>query len=104
MATCDQEIHVGDIGTDVQITLNSECSDADIANASVIEMYMKKPDGTTITRSCQFVTDGTDGKIRYYIAEGDLDQSGTWKIQARVVTPAGEWWSSIAKFKVYANL
>ncbi len=47
---------------------------------------------------------GTDGLIKYTTISGDLDIGGTWKIQARVVFPTGEWKSSVDEFIVYPNI
>lgn len=107
-----QEIHLGDIGTSFELTFyESVCTGTvqtievvDISTATTMEIIFSKPDGTTVTQTAVFVTDGTDGAIRYFSQTGDLDQTGNWKVQGHVILPTGEWYSSISKFKVFANL
>ncbi len=107
MATC--EIHVGDVGTVFTITLQ-DCSvdpavPVDLTAATTIEIIFQKPPDTKVTQTGVVVNSpGTDGVIKYTSVENDLDKSGTWKIQARVVFPTGEWKSSVDEFTVYPNI
>lgn len=102
MAT--EEIHVGDIGTIFRITVNSDSSPLDISAASTKQIIFRKPDGNIMTKDAAFYTDGTDGIIQYATLEDDLSIAGTWKIQALVALPSGNWRSSISEVTVYANL
>lgn len=104
MATCGKEIHIGDIGTAFQVTLYDCDTVVDVSSATTVEIIFLKPDGTKVTQTASFVTDGIDGVIQYLSQNGDLDQSGGWKLQAHIVLPTGEWWSDTDKFKVYENL
>ena len=99
------EIHLADIGTVFRLTLK-DCDDVavDISSATTKEIIFKKPDGTQVTKAASFYSDGTDGIIEYSTIEDDLDMTGTWKIQAKVIMPTGTWSSNIQSFKVYANL
>lgn len=99
------EIHKLDIGTVLRLTM-LDCDEVilPINDATVKEIILKKPDKTVITRTASFTTNGIDGKIEYITVLDDLDIKGTWNIQGRIVTPSGEWKSSIAKFKVIDNL
>ena len=102
--TCENEIHVDDIGTSFQMTLNECDVPVDIQAATVKEIIFKKPDKTVVTQTAEFLTDGSDGIIYYKSVSGDLDTKGTWYIQARVTMPSGTWSSDTSKFKVYVNL
>jgi hypothetical protein len=104
MATCGKEIHVGDIGTLFEVTLYDCELVVDLTGATTLEIIFLKPDGSKLIASASFKTDGTDGVITYAAISGDIDQAGSWKLQAHVVLPTGEWWSDTDKFKVYANL
>jgi len=101
-----EEIHLNDIGTVFEIPLlDCDVAASDINTATVKTVFFMKPDGTTlVTKDAEFKTDGTDAIIQYTTIDGDLDQTGTWKIQARVTLPIGTWSSEIKTFKVYANL
>jgi hypothetical protein len=97
--------HVNNTGTDFQVTIK-DCNGSalDISDATTTTIIFKKPSGTNLTKTASFVTDGTDGLLRYVSVDGDIDEIGTWKIQASVTTPAGTWTSSFESFKVYRNI
>lgn len=98
------EIHEGDIGTKLLITVTDDGSIVDISSASSLSIYIKKPSGTILTRTGVLETDGTDGKMYYITVAGDLDAAGNYKIQGKVVLPAGSYYTSTATFKVHCNL
>lgn len=105
MSALSEEVHVGDIGTVFEITLYDQgvlLTDTQYASEKCV--VFKKADGSLITRPASFKTDGSDAIVQYVSVDGDLDQKGTWRIQARVVLPTGKWSSDTEKFKVYANL
>ena len=105
MATCsNQEIHVGDIGTAFEVTLEDCGSVVDLTGASSIQYIFATPSGATLTKVGNLLTDGTDGIVVYNTIADDLDEAGTWKIQVKVVLPTGTWSSNIEKFRVYPNL
>jgi hypothetical protein len=104
MATCIQEIHIGDIGTVFEVELKDCLTIVNISSATVKQIIFQKPTGEVLTKTAIFSTDGTDGKLRYITVANDLDLAGTWKIQAKVVLPSGTWSSNVDKFKVYSNL
>jgi len=98
------EIHLNDIGTIFELTLMDDTVVVDVSTAITKEIIFEKPDKTTTVQTASFTTDGTDGKIRYVVISGDLDQIGSWRIQGKVTLPTGTWSSDISKFKVYDNL
>lgn len=98
------EIHVGDIGTTFEVTLKQSAAVVDLSSATVKQIYFMKPDGSTLTKTASFTTDGTDGKIYYNTTTGDLDTAGDWQLQAVVTFGASVWHSSIAAFAVFPNL
>ncbi len=108
----EQEIHVDDVGTVMEVTIIDPETDRemDISDATETLIYILKPpvdedtDPVRLDKTASFVEDGSDGKIKYTTIAGDLDLSGTYKIQARVTTPDGVWYSQIQKFKVKRNL
>ena len=65
---------------------------------------MRKPSGTISTKTATFVSDGTDGKIHYTTVAGDLDETGMWKIQARVSNVTSDKRTDIGTFTVGENL
>ena len=101
--------HVNDIGTIFRVTVYDATSTggstvADISTASTKQIVFSRPDGTTLTKTAVFTTDGEDGDIEYVSVDGDLNMAGTWHLQAYVVTPAGNWRTDVGHFRVYDNL
>ena len=100
-----EEIHIGDIGTIFEITLMDDLAVVNVAPASEMLIMFTKPDGSKVINIAQLSGDGSDGKIRYVITSStELDQNGSWKIQANVTLPSGQWSSNIDRFRVYKNL
>jgi hypothetical protein len=98
------QIHEGDIGTKLLITVTDDGQVVDISSASSLSIFIKKPNGTILTRVGTLETDGTDGKMYYITVSGDLDVAGNYKIQGQVVLPTGSYYTSTATFKVHCNL
>ena len=104
-----EQAHVGDVGTIFRVTVYDTTSTggttvADISNATTKTFTFKKPNGTTFQRTAVFTSDGADGDIQYLSTASDLSVAGTWNLQAYVVTPAGDWSTSVGTFKVHENL
>lgn len=98
-------LHVADVGAQIIATLTDTTGVAqDISQAIGEQIIFEKPDGSLLTVTASFVTDGSDGVVRYIFGEGDLDQSGTWRYQALITFASGEIYSDVAKFKVLPNL
>ncbi len=98
------DIQLNDIGSLFIVTLKEGTSIVDLSTATVKEFYFQKPDGTILTKTASFTTDGTDGKIQYTTIAGDLNVAGKWKLQAKITLPAWEGHSGIGTFKVLPNL
>jgi hypothetical protein len=98
------QIHVGDIGTTLIGTVLDDGSVVNISSASSIQMIIKKPDQTTMTKTASFNSDGTDGKMKYVTVADDIDQIGNYKIQGKVVIGSATYYSSVSTFKVYCNI
>lgn len=100
-----ENIHQNDIGTVFKLTIkDSNGNVVDISSASVKQVVFKKPDLTTVTKNCNFLTDGTDGIVTYTVASGDLDVAGIWMLQTYVVISGDEFRSNIISFKVHRNI
>jgi len=98
------EIHIGDIGTSIQATIQDGAQIVDLSSATTQKYIVKKPDETCVEWTTSFVTDGTDGKIEYVTQTEDLDQAGEHEVQFYVEMPGGQWTSEIGSFIVYPNL
>lgn len=98
------DMHVGDIGTVLEVTLYDSGSVVDVSSATVKQIILEKPDGTAVTKTASFTTDGADGKLRYTTIANDLDAPGDWNLQVYVEMPAGKWKSDVGVFTVLPNL
>lgn len=101
------EIHVGQIGVVLTGTVKDEDGNAvDISGATTKQFIFGKPPNYSIknTRDAAYVTDGTDGKIKYTSQSGDLDEAGKWKMQGYVVKGASVLYTDIKYFQVYDNI
>lgn len=99
------EIHKGDIGTKFLITITDNGVAIDVSAATTKEIHLKSPGGVLSTKTALFNTDGTDGKIYWTTtASSDLDEVGTWQIQAHLIIGTGNWHTSSSDFQVNENL
>ena len=98
------EIHVDDIGTLFTLTLRDGDDPVDISAATEKVIIFQKPNNSRVEKTATFFSDGTDGKIKYTTISGDLTPAGLWRLQARVVVPAGTWHSDVYNFIVHPNI
>ena len=102
--TQGQTIRVDDEGTQLEIQLTENGVAVDISTQSTMDITLKRPDGTSVTRAGSFSTDGTDGKVHIITIAGDLSMYGTYWIQGHMVFSGWDGYSSIAEFEVHENL
>ncbi len=95
---------VGDVGTVIEMLIQEDGSAMDLSGATTMQIIFRKPDGSKLEKDASFKTDGTDGRLKYTIGAGDLDQVGVWSCQAKVIFAGGLWTSSINSFEVLENL
>lgn len=98
------EVHVGDVGTVFTFTIKQAGVVIPVSSATTKEVMFKKPDGSKMTRTAEFVNGGAEGQVKYVTVAGDLDQSGDWQIQAYLVMPGRENYSDISTLVVFPNL
>lgn len=98
------EIHEGDIGTKLLVTITDDGNIVDVSPATSLSIFIKKPNGTVLTKPATLETDGTDGKIYYVTVAGDLDKAGIYKIQGKVTFVTGTYYTNTSSFKVHCNL
>ena len=98
------EIHKGDIGTVITLIVKEGATVVDLSTSTAKQIKFRKTDGTIVTKTATFTTDGTDGSIYYTIVSGDLDQAGPWKIQAVVTFGTNIFSSDVVNMTVHPNL
>jgi hypothetical protein len=96
--------NLGDIGTIFRKTIKDQDGVVvNISTATTKELIFTKPDGTQLTKTAVYTTDGTDGKIQYVAVAGDLDLEGKWGYHGHVIIPGGnggDWESTRTPFVV----
>lgn len=80
----------GDDGTRIELEIQEDGVTQDVSTASVKEVKLTDPDGTTTVHSAQFTTDGSDGLIFYALVATDTqNKPGLWT--ARGWVEIGSW-------------
>lgn len=77
------------IGTAFKATIKEDGVALDVSGVSTKAIDFKKPDGTVVSKTASFVTDGTDGQIEYVTVNGDLNVVGEWKFEGYVAGLGG---------------
>lgn len=102
------EIHIGDIGTEFVATIKDSGAAINISGANTTtsrRFLFEKSNGSTSSETASFVTDGTDGKLSFTTSSGFLDIAGDWRLQAKIIlNSATTNYSSIFGFRVHKNL
>lgn len=98
------EIHVNDVGTRFLITVKEDTTVVNISGAEALSIFIRKPDDTLIARSGNLYTDGTDGKMYYDVASGDLNAAGHYRLQGRVDLSSSTYYTNIYHFQVHCNV
>ena len=99
------EIHINDVGTEFKLTISDAGAVVDLSpGGTAITVNFRKPDGTCFSKSADIVDGGSGGIVRYLTSSGDLDTTGTWKLQAFVDFGATEFYSDIHSFRVHKNI
>lgn len=102
----DTIIHVGDVGTIFRLTIveNDGTTVVPVQTATVKKILFKKSDGTKVSKTAAFYTDGSDGIIQYTGLAGEIDKAGVWYMQGYVEMPSGKFYSETVRFVVHENL
>jgi hypothetical protein len=99
------QIHVGDTGTVFTLIVRDTRGLVPLANYPTRQMIFVKPNNTIVTKTATLTTDGTDGKMQYVTADGDLDATGLWKLQGYVaINSDNHWHTDVVTFQVVANI
>tara|TARA_Y100001938_G_scaffold140913_1_gene209876 strand:- start:242 stop:571 length:330 start_codon:yes stop_codon:yes gene_type:complete len=109
MACTEKKAQLNDVGVVFVVTIkncdNGTATAYNIASSTVRQIILKSPNGVTSTKTAVFNSDGTDGVIKYTTVSGDLNEVGTWRLQARVAFGSTyDYKTDIETFKVYENL
>lgn len=100
------DMQVADVGTILVVTVNDAETETakDISSATVKEFHFLKPDGNVIEREAIFITNGSDGKLRYVSTADDFDVEGIYRWQIYLEMPGWTGHSNVDSLKVLKNL
>lgn len=79
----------GDIGAPIRLELVNGLEDFEIPTGSTVELWIRQPSGRLLRRTFDIV-DAANGVVYYETVAGDIAEWGVYRIQARVITPAGD--------------
>jgi BppU N-terminal domain len=97
-------IQKGAIGVDIVLTVTEDGAALNIASATGKKIILGKPDGTRLEKEAAFVSDGSDGKIKYTTIAGDLDAAGVWQAQAEFTLSGFTGRGTMTTFEVKPNI
>lgn len=90
----------GQIATITVIDTDTKIA-ADISGYTTsLKMVFTSPSGIETEKPATFLTDGTDGVIKYTIENDILDTPGLWQVRAVVASSSSQLSSQTTKFKV----
>ena len=93
---------VNDTGLGLTITVVDDALQAiNISAATSTFFQFEKPNSNAILQKVAiFVTDGTDGRLRYVLESGFLNTVGQWQVRARVVEASKDFRTEKLKITV----
>lgn len=99
-------LQVNDVGVALKITVvNSDgITPIDLSGASLVTIYILKPNNSLVIGTCSFVTNGSDGQVQYVNNSGDLNPQGYYKIQITYTIGTNLKHTQTGSFLVEPNL
>ena len=83
-------IRYNDKGWTHTITVQENAVPVNVSTMTLANAWrLVPPSGPARLRTPAFVTDGSDGKLKYTAITGDFDQVGQWQVQVSVILPGG---------------
>lgn len=94
----------GDYGFPLEITVIDVDTDqpADLTqHANTVQMLFKDPNAVITAKNASFVTDGSDGLVKYDAEDGDFDIAGTWYVRVSVASLSAKLSTEWGRFPVF---
>jgi hypothetical protein len=96
-------VFLGDENTRLEFEIQDDGVTVDISTASVKQVKFKKPSGTVVVKTANFVTDGSDGLVQYFFESGLIDEEKIWSAWAYVEIGSWKGRSTTYNFLVRSN-
>lgn len=106
MATTNDTYQLNDVGSPIGVTIYRADGTVEslLGSATTKQIIIKKPSGELLTKTAILVTDGSDGKMKYVTASGDLDETGMYNYHGYVVIGSWQGRTTVKSFEVCTNL
>jgi hypothetical protein len=75
-------VHVGDVGVVIRLTVYEDGVVKNLSSALTRQIKIRKPNGTVLTRTAEFVTTGIDGRLQCLSLAEDFDAPGLYEARA----------------------
>lgn len=98
-----ENIHVGDFGWVGKLQIVQDGEPVNISSYTTLAFVFRKPDGTEVTKTAIFDTDGTDGWLKYTAETGLIDSINYWRVWAKIAKTGVELTSDPLSFTVLAE-
>ncbi len=99
------QIHVGDNVLFEVTVVDEDDVVVPLQTATTLEFIFREPNSTSSTSyTASYVTDGSDGKLKYITQAADLDVKGIWLFQVKVIMAGRTYRSDIEAFRVLDNI
>jgi hypothetical protein len=95
------EIHANDYGYLMKLTIVQNGVAVDISSYTTRKYLLTDPGGTVAEKTVAFDDDGLDGVLTYTVQAADIDEGGSWKVQARLEKTGVRLTSQHHTFHVY---
>lgn len=93
-------IYLGDFGAVIEVTVKTGGQVVSLANAKTKTFRFRSPTGKVYERPAQYTTDGYDGKLRYTVEKGFLNERGVWRALTITETTTARYTSTPVEITV----
>ena len=97
-------MQLNDVGTLLRVIIQENNSVKNLAGITSSQIVLRKPSGSTLTKSSVFGSNGSDGIITYTTESGDIDEIGIWRIQGVITSGSAVFYSEVEEFTVNRNI
>lgn len=98
------EVHIGDVGTIVRISITENGSPLDLTDATVIKIKFERKDRTSFQVEGSVYGPAIDGVVQCVSDATYFTGKGKMTVQVYVEYPSGKWHTSEAEFEVFENI
>ena len=100
MSARNIELHVGDVGTEITVSLVDGSEPVDLTGLTTTTIKIQRPDRTVVSITAAAVGSLVDGVIKGTVATGTFTVRGNYTIQAYLVIGTWSGHSQSAKIRV----